>query len=59
MIDHIGFGALKPAMPPRPVSAPTANRTSPLPDELPGKLPDEFPVRGPNGLQSPNPATDK
>ena len=30
----------------------------PPPQELPGKMPDELPVRGPNGPQTPNPATD-
>ena len=28
------------------------------PEELPGKTPDEFPVRGPPGPHTPNPATD-
>jgi hypothetical protein len=30
---------------------------SPRPDELPGKMPEEFPVRGPQGPTTPNPAT--
>src|SRR5206468_3437986 len=40
---------------PVPVREPGA---PPRPDELPGKVPDEFPVRGPNGPNTPNPATD-
>jgi hypothetical protein len=29
-----------------------------IPEELPGKMPDELPVRGPQGPNTPSPATD-
>jgi hypothetical protein len=47
-------GNPRPEVPP-PVREPGA---PPRPDELPGKVPEEFPVRGPNGPRTPNPATD-
>lgn len=48
-------GNPNPEVPP-PVREPGA---PPMPEELPGHQPDEFPVRGPNGPQAPNPATDR
>lgn len=40
---------------PAPVREPGA---PPRPDELPGESPEEIPRRGPDGPQTPNPATD-
>jgi hypothetical protein len=47
-------GNPQPEMPP-PMREPGE---PPQPEELPGKTPDEFPLRGPNGPSTPNPATD-
>ncbi len=47
-------GSPRPEVPP-PMQDPGE---APPPEELPGRQPDELPVRGPEGPQTPYPATD-
>ena len=47
-------GSPRPEVPP-PMQEPGE---SPQPEELPGRTPEELPVRGPQGPNTPSPATD-